>query len=160
MGQQSGSTPPEPAWVYTVHRTRAGLFLRVAARWPTRRLCHFLLNPHPLLRMPRTLGVPMSSARTRDKPSCVPRSPRRRWCLLSAPPPWFPAQRVGSASIAESAQARRGEAESPVGRAGADPLRRRGSPTQAQKRLGECRLAGSGALGREWDRSGFFFKFL
>lgn len=127
VGRQSGSTPPEPAWVYTVHRTLAGLFLRVAARWPTRRLCHFLLNPHPLLRMPRTLGVPMSSARTCDKPSLVPRSPRRRWCLLSAPPPWFPAQRVGSASIAESAQARRGEAESPAGRAGADTLRRRRS---------------------------------
>ena len=67
--------------VYTAARTRArvfprvaALFLRVATRWPTRRLCHFLLNPHPLLRMPRTLGVPMSSATSRQTELCAQKS--------------------------------------------------------------------------------------
>ena len=100
--------------VYTAARTRArlfprvaALFLRVAARWPTRRLCHFLLNPHPLRECQGLWGC-RCHLRHRDKPSFVPRNPRRRWCLLSAPPPWFPAQRVGPASTAESAQAQRG----------------------------------------------------
>ena len=149
VGRQSGSTPPEPAWVYTVRRARAGLFLHMAARWPTRRLLSFPTQSTPPPEDAKDFGgadVICAYSRQAER---APRSPGGRWCLLSAPPPWFPAQRIGPASTAESAGAEGRQRGLWGGRGG--------SPTQLRKqwwKLGECRLAGSGVLGRAWDRSG------
>lgn len=105
LGRQSGFTPPEPAWGYTVLRARAGLSLHMAARWPTHRLVSFPTQSAPPPEDAKDFaGADVLCAYSRQA-ECVPRSPGRKRCLLSAPPPWFPAQRIGPASTGESAGA-------------------------------------------------------
>ncbi|CAM9673246.1 unnamed protein product, partial [Rangifer tarandus platyrhynchus] len=77
----------------------------MAARWPTRRLVSFPTQSTPPPEDAKDFGgadVICAYSRQAER---VPQNPGRRWCLLSAPPPWFQAQRIGPASIAESAGA-------------------------------------------------------
>ena len=170
MGRQRVSTPPDLERVYTTRNARAGLFLRVAARWPTRR--HVISQSiHSrrihVLRVPKTVArrcrTRISMTRGAESPEVLgPRGssraliPRPHQVAGVAPPSAPP---IGPAPAASRGRSlRRAGAERPqrAWRGGAERLLSAGAVVGP--RVGEGVVAGPAGLQRGLDGSGQFFK--